>query len=378
MFLRLGISSFGGPVAHLGYFRTAFVEQRKWLTAPDYAAIVALCQFLPGPASSQTGFCIGLLRAGWRGGLAAWVGFTLPSALLMLAVAETAAWFSRSTLAGGVLHGLQLAALAVVAQAVLAMARSLCPDLSRRLLALAAFGLLLVVSGFTGQFMVLLLGAAAGVMLPRHRLAEPPAEAETTVSRGAAKLCLVGFFILLLPCLVSWRSGNLALFAAFYRTGALVFGGGHVVLPLLQNAVVAPGWVSPKLFLAGYGAAQAMPGPLFTVAAFLGAVARVGAGGAAGAAIAVVGIFLPGLLLVSGLLPYWQGVRRHAGFAAALAGVNAAVVGLLAYALVNLLRLGTVRGPADAAIAALAMLALLWGKAPPLLVVALCVVAAAV
>ena len=202
------------------------------------------------------------------------------------------------------------------------MARSLCPDLPRRLLALAAVVILLLAPGFSGQTAVLLVGAASGALLARHRPAAAAAPAPALLSRRAAMFCLAGFFSLLLLSLIGWRQGNLALFAAFYRTGALVFGGGHVVLPLLQNAVVAPGWVGPKLFLAGYGAVQAMPGPLFTVAAFLGAVARVGAGGAAGAAIALVAIFLPGLLLVSGLLPYWHGVRRHAGVAAALDGVK--------------------------------------------------------
>ncbi len=376
-FLLLGVSSFGGPVAHLGYFRRAFVEKRGWLTGADYAAIVSLCQFLPGPASSQTGFCIGLQRAGWAGGLAAWVGFTLPSALLMFGVAESAAWFTRSALAGRVLHGLQLAAVAVVAQAVWSMARGLCPDPSRRLLALAAVILLLLVPGFAGQLAVLLGGAAAGLLLPRHALPPAPDAATPAVSRRAAKLCLASFFILLLFCLPGWRGGSLALFAAFYRTGALVFGGGHVVLPLLQSAVVAPGWVSPKLFLAGYGAAQAMPGPLFTVAAFLGALAIHGPGGFAGAAIALMGIFLPGLLLAAGLLPYWHGIRQNPACAAALNGVNAAVVGLLAYALLNLIRLGPLHDMADATIALLALLALIWAKAPPITVVGFCVLAAA-
>lgn len=377
-FLVLGCTSFGGPVAHLGYFRRAFVERRGWLSEADYAAIVSLCQFLPGPASSQTGFCIGLRRAGWRGGLAAWAGFTLPSALLMLGIANSAAWFTHSALAGRVLHGLQLAAVAVVAQAVWGMARNLCPDLPRRLLALAAVAVLLIVSGFAGQLLVLLGGAAASYALPRPASIQAPADPAPIVTRRGAKLCMAAFFVLLVLCLPGWRGGGFALFAAFYRTGALVFGGGHVVLPLLQTAVVAPGWVTPKLFLAGYGAAQAMPGPLFTLAAFLGALCTSGPGGPAGAAIALVAIFLPGLLLVAGLLPYWHGIRRNPACAAALGGVNAAVVGLLAYALLNLVRLGAVHGLGDALIALAALAALTGLKAPPIVVVALCVAAAAV
>ncbi len=376
VFLRLGCTSFGGPVAHLGYFRRAFVEKLNWLSAADYAALVAFCQVLPGPASSQTGFCVGLMRAGWLGGLAAWLGFTLPSALLMVAIAAYAHSFDASAVSRHILHGLQLAAVAVVAQAVWLMARSLCPDTPRRLLALLATVIAVLVPGSAGQIAVLLIGALVGRLI----LAAPPnagqASMPVPVSRRAACATLTVFAALLaLSCLPAGH-GLAGLFAAFYRSGALVFGGGHVVLPLLRSAIVAPGWVSPRLFLAGYGAAQAMPGPLFTVAAFLGAVAGTGSS-AAGALIALIAIFLPGLLLAAGLLPFWHSIRQNPALAAALNGVNAAVTGLLAYALINLVTLGGVSTWQDVIIIVLALGALIIYQTPPIFVVGFCALAAA-
>jgi chromate transporter len=374
IFLLLGLTSFGGPVAHLNYFRREFVEQRGWLTAADYAALVSLCQFLPGPASSQTGFCIGLRRAGWLGGLAAWVGFTLPSALLMYAFARNATWFNTSRLGHGLLHGLQLAAIAVVAQAVWVMARSLCPDSLRRALAVVALLVMAASPGAAGQMAVLVIGGLAG----RYLLTPPPntpAEAAAVPLSHTGSICLGMFFLLLAFALLFPAQGNLGLFNAFYRTGALVFGGGHVVLPLLHGAIVNRGWVPEPLFLAGYGAAQAMPGPLFTFAAYLGALASTGSGGATGATIALVAIFLPGLLLVAVVLPIWNAVRQNPRTAAAVMGLNAAVVGLLAYALLSLVTSGAIHGILDTAIALAALLALTIRKTAPLIVVGACAAA---
>jgi chromate transporter len=376
-FLVLGLTSFGGPVAHLGYFRREFVEKRAWLSAEDYAGLLALCQFLPGPASSQAGFCIGLKRAGWLGGLAAWTGFTLPSALLMFAVAHYITQFQSLPLARGALHGLQLAAIAVVAQAIWVMSNQLCPDLPRRMLALLAVAILAMVPDTGGQIIVLLVGAVIGRLAldpgpPKAAPAGPPA------SHMAASLCLAAFTLLLGaaffgPDVPAWQ-----LFAAFYRSGALVFGGGHVVLPLLRDAVVVPGWVTPPSFLSGYGAAQAMPGPLFTVAAYLGAIATGGPGGLTGAAIATAAIFLPGLLLVGAALPYWTYLQTKPNIAAMMMGVNAAVVGLLVAAFINLFALGAVQSIWDLPLAAGALLLLTLGRAKPILVVALCAALGAV
>ncbi|MCB5943878.1 chromate efflux transporter [Acidocella sp. KAb 2-4] len=383
-FLVLGLTSFGGPIAHLGYFRREFVEKRGWMSTEEYGALLALCQFLPGPASSQTGFCIGLNRAGLLGGVAAWLGFTLPSALLMAALAHYAALFQGHPLLHGVLHGLQLAAVAVVAQAVWLMARSLCPDTPRRALALLATAILAIFPDTGGQVLVLVIGGVIGWLalddssLVRHRetrrLARewPDAQRELRL-HGPALLAVALFGLLLLAAFIVPASGPWALAGAFYRSGALVFGGGHVVLPLLRDAVVVPGWVSPPVFLAGYGAAQAVPGPLFTVAAFLGAVSA----GYKGAAIATVAIFLPGLLIVSGALPYWQQLRTRPHIAAVMKGLNAAVVGLLGAAFINLLTLSTVRSLWDLPIAAGALLLLTAGQARPILVVAFCAAAGA-
>jgi chromate transporter len=373
-FFILGVTSFGGPVAHLGYFRREFIERRGWLTEPDYAAILGLCQFLPGPASSQAGFCIGLMRGGWRGGLAAWAGFTLPSALLMFLIAAGAGSFSRSWLGRDILHGLQTAAVAVVAQAVYTMARSLCPDMFRRVLAAVSLLVVLILPGTIGQLLVLVIGGAAG----RFYLTALPATARDTpltISRRDGIVCIGAFFVLLAFALLVHGHGVIGLFDAFYRAGALVFGGGHVVLPLLHDAIVSPGWVSAQNFLTGYGAAQAMPGPLFTFAAYLGTIASAGPHGFLGAMIALIGIFLPGLLLVAGILPFWHELKQDAGIAAAVMGLNAAVVGLLGYALLNLIFLGAIHGFFDLMIVVLAYLALTLRKTPPIAVVAACAAA---
>lgn len=370
-FARLGVSSFGGPIAHLGYFRAEFVERRRWLDERAFADIVGLCQFLPGPASSQTGFAIGLIRAGYWGGLAAWVGFTLPSAILMVLFAYGAGGIAGSAAGAGVLHGLKLVAVAIVAQAVWGMARSLCPDRPRATIAALASVLVLLVSASIGQIGAIAAGACAGLVLCRGGSPTLPEPIAVPVSRRAGSVFLAAFAALLALSLLAQRGGVLGLFDAFYRSGALVFGGGHVVLPLLRDAVVTPGWVSDSGFLAGYGAAQAVPGPLFTFAAYLGAVARVSPGPIAGAALALFAIYLPALLLLMGTLPYWGTLRAHPSAQAAMRGVNAAVVGLLGAALYDPVWISAVHGRADFAVALAGFVLLIAWRAPPLLVVLL-------
>ena len=372
-FARLGVSCFGGPIAHLGYFRAEFVERRGWLDERAYADLVGLCQFLPGPASSQTGFALGLIRAGPLGALAAWTGFTLPSALLLVLFAYGAPGLDATRWGIGLLHGLKVVAVAIVAQAVWGMARNLCPDRPRSSIAVLAAILVLFVPASVGQIAAILLGALAGLALCRGGPEAVPERLRLPVSRGAGLVCLALFALLL--ALAFLPAGGLAgLWGAFYRSGALVFGGGHVVLPLLQDAVMRPGLVGDRAFLAGYGAAQAMPGPLFTFAAYLGAVAR----GLPGAAIALVAIFLPGLLLLVGTLPFWDALRARPRMLAALRGVNAAVVGLLGAALYDPVWTSAVHGRADFAIALAGFVLLMAWRAPPLLAVILAASAGAV
>jgi chromate transporter len=372
VFAGLGVRSFGGPIAHLGYFREEFVVRRRWLDEATYAHLVALCQFLPGPASSQVGFSIGLLRAGYLGALAAWVGFTLPSAALMVAFA-----FGAHVLAGvagaGLAHGLQLAAVAIVAAAVISMARALCPDRTRASIAFAALAIVLAGGSALAQLAAIAAGGAAGLAFCRAAaLPAAPARA-LPVSRPAAVAALALFVALLvgLPVLgEATHSQTTGLFAAFYRSGALVFGGGHVVLPLLREAVVAPGWLSDAAFLSGYGAAQAVPGPLFSFAAYLGALVNVGPRGIAGAALALLAIYLPGMLLLLGALPLWQGLRGARPIAGLVAGVHAAVVGLLAAALYDPIWTTAVHARGDLLLAALCFVLLVAWRAPALVVVA--------
>ncbi len=377
IFLRLGCTCFGGPIAHLGYFRAEFVQRRKWLTERAYGDLVALAQFLPGPASSQTGFGIGLMRGGLPGGLAAWTGFTLPSAFLMVLFAYGAGSIAESHTGAGVLHGLKLVAVAIVAQAVLGMARSLCPDRARAAIGTAALVVTLLLPWPPVQVAMIVAGGIAGWALCRGAAEPAPDALAMPVSRRFGAVCLAAFFAVLALAFLPVRSGVVALFDAFYRSGALVFGGGHVVLPLLRDAVVVPGWVSDTTFLAGYGAAQAVPGPLFTFAAFLGTVAAVPPGGIAGAAVALVGIFIPGILCLLGTLPFWHGLRARPDAQAAMRGTNAAVVGLLGAALYHPVWTSAVQGPADFAVAATGFVLLVAWRAPPLLVVALSALAGA-
>jgi chromate transporter len=374
VFSRLGLTSFGGPIAHLGYFREEFVVRRRWIDEQGYADLVALCQFLPGPASSQVGFSIGLLRAGYAGALAAWAGFTLPSAIALMAFAYGAG-ASSSASGAGLLHGLKLVAVAIVAQAVWGMARSLCPDRERATVAAIAAIVVLVGSSTSAQIAAIVFGALAGLWWCRGASSAlaTVSPMRMPVSRRAGKVALVAFFALLLALpFVNARasSSGIALFDAFYRSGALVFGGGHVVLPLLREAFVPNGWLSDDAFLAGYGAAQAVPGPLFTFAAYLGAVVDRPPNGVAGAALGLVGIFLPGLLVVVGTLPFWHAFRARAGAQAMMRGVNATVVGILAAALYNPVWTSSVKVPLDVAIAIAGFVLLTAWRAPPLLVVA--------
>jgi chromate transporter len=359
-------------VAHLGYFRREYVERRRWLDETTYADLVALCQLLPGPASSQLGIAIGTRRAGMLGGLTAWLGFTLPSAIALVLFGLLTSRVDLTT--AGWVHGLKLAAVAVVAQAVFTMARTLAPDWPRRALALAAAAVALAWAAPFVQVAII----GGGALVGRLALATPAAPRTgpepSPVPRRVGTVCLVAFAVLLvgLPLLRELGGGQpVALFTAFYRAGALVFGGGHVVLPLLDATVVDPGWVSTDQFLAGYGAAQAVPGPLFSFAGYLGAVSAVPPSGWTGATIALVGIFLPSFLLIFGALPFWDALRGSVAFRRALAGTNAAVVGLLLAALYTPVWTNAIVGPVDVAIAAAAFGLLVVGKAPPILVVGL-------
>ena len=371
--LRLGLTSFGGPVAHLGYFRDEYVVRRKWLDEATYADLVALCQFLPGPASSQVGIAIGQLRAGALGALAAWTGFTLPSAIALVLFAYGGDSFGGA-LGAGWLHGLKVVAVAVVAQAVLGMMRNLAPDRERATLAVVAAAIVLAFPNAFGQIGAIVLGGVTGIVLLRGATPADGATLPVTVSRRTGAFLLALFVILLvgLPLVAAAvPSQSVKLLDAFYRAGALVFGGGHVVLPLLQASVVPPGWVTNDAFLAGYGAAQAVPGPLFTFAAYLGAVMGPQPNGWAGAALCLVAVFLPSFLLVIGTLPFGDALRRRPLAQAALRGVNAAVVGLLIAALYNPVWTAGIANAYDVALAAAAFLLLFMWQTPPWLVVVL-------
>jgi chromate transporter len=371
-FLRLGLTSFGGPVAHLGYFRAEFVQRRGWVDEPAFADIVALCQFLPGPASSQVGISLGILRAGLPGAFAAWLGFTTPSAVAMIlfgyGVTELgdlshAAW----------LHGLKIVAVAVVAQAVWAMARNLCPDRERATIAVGATILALAVASAAGQICAIVGGGVIGWAVPRNSAAvRPGAPLAIHLPRSWSIAAALAFLVLLfgLPVLsAAVPLHAVALFDSFYRSGSLVFGGGHVVLPLLQAEVVPPGWVTNDAFLAGYGAAQAVPGPLFTFSAYLGTVMGPEPNGWVGGLICLAAIFLPSFLLLIGVLPFWDTLRQRPEIQSALRGVNAAVVGLLLAALYRPVWTSAIFAPADFAIGVVAFLLLAFWAVPPWLVV---------
>ena len=374
-FGKLGVTCFGGPIAHIGYFRDEFVVRRRWLDEHAYADLIALCQFLPGLASSQVGFSIGLMRGGYLGGLAAWVAFTLPSAIVLILFAYGATAL-QGPIGTGLLHGLKLVAVAIVAQAVWGMARTLAPDRERASIAAVAASIILFSSASVAQMGAIALGGMAGLWLCRSAPSAATKEGHMSipVSRPVGFLALTVFFLLLfgLPVLTAvGDSQGVALFDAFYRSGALVFGGGHVVLPLLREATVTPGWVSDDAFLAGYGAAQAVPGPLFTFAAYLGAVMKPSPHGVPGAVISLIAIFLPGILVLMGVLPFWKTFRRRMWAQAVMRGVNAAVVGLLGAALYNPVWTSAVKAPEDFGLALVGFVLLTVWQAPPLVVVAI-------
>jgi len=365
---RLGVTSFGGPIAHLGYFRDEYVRRRKWLDEATYADLIALCQLLPGPASSELGIAIGILRARLLGGFAAWLGFTLPSAIVLTAFAFVVEALGSGDLSW--LHGLQVVAVVVVANAVWSMGKTLTPDRPRLLVALGGAVLATGLPPGWGQVAAILLGAVAGVVFFRGGAHEAQdqgerAHVEVPIGRVAGAVVLVAFGVLLvglslLRLVISYRP--LEVFQSFFVVASFVFGGGHVVLPLLQSAVVPTGWVSNSQFLAGYGAAQAVPGPLFTFGAYLGYIA---AGGVFGAAVGLVGIFAPSFFLVIGTLPFWDALRRRTGFRSVLTGVNASVVGLLAAALYNPVWTSTVHGPSDFVLVLVGFAIVFVLRAPP-------------
>jgi chromate transporter len=372
-FLKLGLTSFGGPIAHLGYFRDELVVRRKWIDETAYADLVALCQFLPGPASSQVGFALGLLRGGAFGGLAAWCAFTLPSALLLTTFALAAPAFS-GPLGTSLVHGLKIVAVAVVAQAVWGMARTLAPDKIRAGIALAAVMVIVFIGGAFAQITAIVLGGLAGYRLCRDSVVAPVGHLSFCVPRAVGMAALILFFALLagLPLLSALQPAHsVALVNSFYRAGALVFGGGHVVLPLLEAGVVGHGWIGPDSFLGGYGAAQAVPGPLFTFSAYLGAAMAPTPNGISGAAICLVAIFLPGLLLVVGALPFWDAFRLRPAAQAIMRGTNAAVVGILGAALYHPVWTSAIHSSFDFALALTGFMLLTVWRAPPWIIVGL-------
>lgn len=371
IFLRLGLTSFGGPIAHLAYFRDEFVTRRHWLTERSYADLVALCQFLPGPASSQVGIALGLSRSGYAGALAAWAGFTLPSAIMLILFALGLASHS-DIIAPGVLHGLKVVSVAVVAQAVWGMARNLCPDVQRVTIMAIASCIAMIIPSAWGQVSIIAVAGLAGLLLFTPVQAEKHDPLPIAISPHTGVFWLSLFFTLLigLPILAKVLPVQaIAEIDVFFRTGSLVFGGGHVVLPLLQAEVVPSGWVSNETFLAGYGAAQAVPGPLFTFASFVGASMNTAPSGWVGGMICLLAIFTPSFLLVTGVLPFWEKLRRNMRTHAALAGINAAVVGLLLAALYNPVWTSAVHQPQDFGFALVALIALMFWKLPPWIVV---------
>ncbi|HXF36944.1 MAG TPA: chromate efflux transporter [Actinomycetota bacterium] len=379
MATRLGLTSFGGPVAHLGYFRAEYVGRLRWVDEPTFADLVALSQFLPGPASSKLGMAIGILRAGIPGALAAWLGFTLPSAALLVAFAFGAERLGPA--AAPWLHGLKVVAVAVVSVAVWSMAKRLAYDRARGTFAIAAAVVLLAWPSRFTQLAVIAAGGVAGALLLKG--SEEPPELRIRVPIGRRPAAVSWVLLVSLLALLPWLrqatdAHSVEVFDSFYRSGALVFGGGHVVLPLLRSEVVAPGWVSKGDFLAGYGAAQAVPGPLFTFAAYLGAAMGPEPNGIPGAALALVAIFLPGFLMTVGVLPFWSSMRSRPGIRAALAGVNATVVGILLAALYDPIITSAIRGPADVALALAAFAASLLWEVPPWAVVVCTVAASAI
>lgn len=376
-FLKLGLTSFGGPIAHIGYFRKELVEKQQWTNEHQFSQLLAICQFLPGPASSQLGFALGLIRAGWLGALAAFTAFTLPSALLLIGFASALSLLSNAV-GVAIIHGLKLVAVAVVADAVLCMSKKLCPDNIRRIIALLAAGALLLMQAAWAQILIIIVGAVAGVLLCRETESINSAIPSVSKWNKRIALLLLSLFtaLLLAALLIQNQSGLIAVGQAFYRAGALVFGGGHVVLPLLEELVVNTGWVSNENFLAGYGASQAIPGPMFAFSAYLGAIIPSSHGISwISALVALVFMFLPGFLLIAAALPLWQSVANKHLATKAISGINAVVVGILAAALIDPIIISSTTSIVDLLIAGIALLLLIKWRLSPLFVVAWCVFA---
>lgn len=376
IFLRLGLTSFGGPIAHLGFFHREFVTRRKWITERAYADLVALCQLLPGPASSQVGMALGLSRAGYLGATAAWLAFTAPSAIILI-LAGLGISHSAEFLSSGVLHGLKISAVAVVAQAIWLMAQKLCPDWARASLAIASAIIAHTVSSSIGQVLVIVVGGLFGWLFLKDTIDLPPEPFHTKTTRNTGTVVLATFFalLLLLPLIVSLLNCHaIKIFESFFRAGSLVFGGGHVVLPLLQAEVVDTGWVSADAFMTGYGMAQAIPGPLFSFSAYLGAVSNIEPSGWVGAFIALVATFLPSFLLIVGVLPFWEWLRTNRLIRCSLMGINAAVVGLLLVAFYDPVWTSAITTAVDFLLAATVFLLLTMRRVPSWAVVALCAI----
>lgn len=373
-FLKLGLTSFGGPVAHLGYFRKELVERQRWVDDHDFSQLLAISQFLPGPASSQLGFTLGLLRAGWLGALAAFLAFTLPSAFLLFAFAYFLPVLSGSV-GEAAIHGLKLVACAVVADAVMGMSKKLCPDRTRKTIAALAVCILLISDSAWLQIFVVMAGAVAGMVFCQGPTVPTESAVRVNYGKRLGSILLAVFFLLLfaLPILATQQDTLLVMAEAFYRAGALVFGGGHVVLPLLEDSMVNAGWVSEETFLAGYGASQAIPGPMFAFSAFLGSVITTEHTAFISATTALLFMFLPGFLLVAAILPFWQMISHNTQAANAIAGINAAVVGLLAAALYDPIFTAGVTSATDLAIAVVAFALLAVWRLSPLWAVAWCV-----
>lgn len=375
-FLKLGLTSFGGPVAHLGYFRKELVERRNWVSESQFSQLLAICQFLPGPASSQLGFSLGLARAGWLGALAAFLAFTLPSALLLIGFASVLPALSGSV-GEAAIHGLKIVAFAVVADAVLGMSKKLCPDIQRATIAILSAGVLLVIGNAWIQLLVVIGGAIAGIYMCKANATEAASQIPIHYGRKLGSILLLLFFAMLagLPFFSSQNASLISMAEAFYRAGALVFGGGHVVLPLLEDAVVSSGWLTSETFLAGYGASQAIPGPMFAFSAYLGAVIPTGYNAWLSASIALLFMFTPGFLLVAGVLPFWRAISHNTAVANAVSGINAAVVGLLAAALYNPIFISAIQSAADIIIGMIGFAMLTVWRLSALVVVAWSVIA---
>ncbi|MGJ8618918.1 MAG: chromate efflux transporter [Methylophilaceae bacterium] len=378
-FLKLGLTSFGGPIAHIGYFRKELVEKQHWVNEHQFSQLLAICQFLPGPASSQLGFALGLLRAGWQGALAAFAAFTLPSALLLISFAALLPLLS-SAVGIATIHGLKLVAVCVIADAVFGMAKKLCPDMRRRIIAITAAAILHWMDSSWAQMLVIIAGAIAGILFCHQptNLTQQAIQCGYTKQQGI-RLFLIFLALLLMAILIPNQSVFTAIAQAFYQAGALVFGGGHVVLPLLEEAVVNTGWVNHEDFLAGYGASQAIPGPMFSFAAYLGAITPSHEQISwLGASIALASIFLPGFLLITAALPMWESIAKNPKAAQAIAGINAVVVGILAATLYNPVFTSSVLSTTDLLVSAVGICMLIIGRLSPLYVVFWCIIASLV